>query len=557
MRSHLITEQENTLVEQLIEGFLLEETLYERHHEDGMGKAVLLAGGSGSGKDFILHKVLTGLPLKEINSDNAFIMLLKKNNLSLKLDTGPVRSRLRNRAKELTKKRLGMATDNRIGIILNRTMSEYSDAAEAKRELEAVGYETFMVYVGTSNKVGRLRNMERGKKGGREVPEMERFKTWMGANNNKDKYRELFGPNFIYVDNSDNYNNLSPEAKRKKDALFTAMFRKVRSFVYKRPAGINEDFEQEVLNELGGAGNWGTPKLRARYMLDTPGQEEPILGLDNRRADWMENPKILSRFMKKYGKYAYKKMSKVKESLEGTMYDSGMGVSDSTNKDDVRPDQNVDFEKTSIYKKQRKKKIVEEPLNELMSKGRFAKMNKVDLLKRYAERGKTNRKNNNDFNYNWDNTYRIAKEKWGIDPHVYAKGREAVIAQFLGHNVAKTNQGADGYDSKGVYEYKSTTAKKINATYNGISVMPTLRKQMEYIRKEKIGKYRKHYMARFDGGKLVELYEMDVKDVLKLLEPKIRDFYKRNVMGSGQKKDPRIGVRLTTQEIYDYGKKLI
>ena len=109
---------------------------------------------------------------------------------------------------------------------------------------------------------------------------------------------------------------------------------------------------------------------------------------------------------------------------------------------------------------------------------------------------------------------------WG-DPFSYARAKEIDIAIQLGHKVSDTLSGADGYDEDGGCEYKSTIGKNINGTYNGISVQPTWSEQVEYLKNEKIGKYKNHYIARFDKGNIVEVWKLDGKTVLNILLPKL------------------------------------
>jgi len=137
---------------------------------------------------------------------------------------------------------------------------------------------------------------------------------------------------------------------------------------------------------------------------------------------------------------------------------------------------------------------------------------------------------------------------WG-DPFSYARAKEIDIAIQLGHKVSDTLSGADGYDEDGGCEYKSTIGKNINGTYNGISVQPTWSEQVEYLKNEKIGKYKNHYIARFDKGNIVEVWKLDGKTVLNILLPKLEKSYPTIL----EKKDPRLGASLTQKDIYDYG----
>lgn len=151
--------------------------------------------------------------------------------------------------------------------------------------------------------------------------------------------------------------------------------------------------------------------------------------------------------------------------------------------------------------------------------------------------------------------YNLCQENgWG-DPFSYARAKEIYIAAVLGHRVSETYSGSDGYDEDGEYEYKSTITGKISATYNGISVQNSLQEQIDYITDEKIGKYKKHFCARFDGPEITELYELSGEDVLNLLLPKIIKQFNRK--SKKKTKDPRLGVSLTHKEIKTYGKRLI
>ena len=142
----------------------------------------------------------------------------------------------------------------------------------------------------------------------------------------------------------------------------------------------------------------------------------------------------------------------------------------------------------------------------------------------------------------------------GSDPFSYARAREIYMAAVLGHKVADTYSGADAYDGDIPVEYKSTIAKSINATYNGISVQDTLEEQERYIIEDKIGKYQNHYYARYDGGKVAEIWKLDCNSVLSILLPKIK---KQFEAGTKHKKDPRIGVSVTTKEIKENGEKIM
>ena len=156
------------------------------------------------------------------------------------------------------------------------------------------------------------------------------------------------------------------------------------------------------------------------------------------------------------------------------------------------------------------------------------------------------------YKFLFESLYKLCEnEKWG-DPMSYARSREILIAGTLGHKIADTLSGADAIDEDGECEYKSTISTTINGSYNGISVQPTWEEQVEYLKNKKIAKYKNHYIARFDGGKIVEIWKLDGTDVLNILLPKL----KKGFESTKNRKDPRLGASLTQKEIKDNGIKI-
>ena len=155
----------------------------------------------------------------------------------------------------------------------------------------------------------------------------------------------------------------------------------------------------------------------------------------------------------------------------------------------------------------------------------------------------------------FEDMYQLCQEQgWG-DPFSYARSREIHLAGILGHKVAENYSGADAIDENGECEYKSTIANSINGTYNGISVQDTWEEQEQYLVEEKLGKYSNHYIARYDGGKVVEVWKLTSNDILMLLIPKLKKDWERKI--NGKHKDPRLSGNLTKSEIYRYGTRII
>jgi len=223
-----------------------QKNLQEGINDPGKLKAIFLAGGPGSGKDFVMNSVLRGEGLREVNSDVAFEYLMQKNGLDLEMpdEERVERDIVRGRAKNITKEQERLALAGRLGLIINGTADDLEKIKTIKRNLEADGYETMMVFVNTSNDVSRERNVERGKLGKRKVPdgtnkqgmpdgtENIRQEKWDLAQKNIGELQKIFGnKNFAVVDNTADVRKVSPEEKEKIQTNFNRVRRMAQQFV--------------------------------------------------------------------------------------------------------------------------------------------------------------------------------------------------------------------------------------------------------------------------------------------------------------------------------------
>jgi dephospho-CoA kinase len=223
-----------------------QKNLQEGINDPGKLKAIFLAGGPGSGKDFVMNSVLRGEGLREVNSDVAFEYLMQKNGLDLEMpdEERVERDIVRGRAKNITKEQERLALAGRLGLIINGTADDLEKIKTIKRNLEADGYETMMVFVNTSNDVSRERNVERGKLGKRKVPdgtnkqgmpdgtENIRQEKWDLAQKNIGELQKIFGnKNFSVVDNTADVRKVSPEQKEKIQTNFNRVRRMAQQFV--------------------------------------------------------------------------------------------------------------------------------------------------------------------------------------------------------------------------------------------------------------------------------------------------------------------------------------
>jgi hypothetical protein len=228
----------------------LQTILAEGVHDKGIFKAVFLSGGPGSGKDYVLDNTLSGHGMVEINSDKALEFLMDKNNLSKKMPESEkeMRDIVRGRAKDVTELKQRLALLGRNGLIINGTGDDPAKYAKIKKNLESIGYETSMVAVVTKDEISAQRNVERGQRGGRTVPENIRKEKWDAVNNSRPEMAKLFGKNYIEFDNSEDLRNAAPEVVQAKKEEMTNIFKQIQDFVKRPPK--SEEAKQWVAGEL-------------------------------------------------------------------------------------------------------------------------------------------------------------------------------------------------------------------------------------------------------------------------------------------------------------------
>ena len=139
-------------------------------NDPGIFKAIILAGGPGSGKSYVAKKLgLKTLGLVVVNSDNFFELLMKRKGLSLKMPDNETEEReaARMAAKGLTDKRYKSLIDARMGIILDSTSGDQGKTFKIWRELTSAGYDVKCIFIQTDLDVALQRNSERS----RTIPE--------------------------------------------------------------------------------------------------------------------------------------------------------------------------------------------------------------------------------------------------------------------------------------------------------------------------------------------------------------------------------------------------
>ena len=240
--------------------FDFEELLTEGVNDKSIFKAVFLAGGPGSGKDYVLDNTLAGHGLTEINSDKALEFLMDKEGLDKQMpeDEKEARDFVRGRAKNITELKQRLALTGRNGLIINGTGDDHEKVKRIKTALENLGYDTSMVMVNTDDEVSAQRNIERGQRGGRTVPENIRRQKWEAVQNARPELAKLFGDRYSEYDNSEDLRTAAPEVvKAKKDEMLE-LYKGVKEFIAQQPA--SPAAEEWIAKEMQGADRLPVPK---------------------------------------------------------------------------------------------------------------------------------------------------------------------------------------------------------------------------------------------------------------------------------------------------------
>jgi cytidylate kinase len=176
--------------------------IIEGRYDPYTGKAIFFAGGAGSGKTFIARKLASVFyGMKQVNPDAALKLLMKRAGLDLKMPDReePKREPLRQYSKQVTGKQQELYKKEKLGMLIDTTGRSYPTIENMKQELEAQDYDTAMVFVDADLKTQIKRNRMRQ----RQVPEKVISNNYDAIKQNMDRYRQLFGDNFYYINNSE------------------------------------------------------------------------------------------------------------------------------------------------------------------------------------------------------------------------------------------------------------------------------------------------------------------------------------------------------------------
>lgn len=164
-------------------------------------KAIFLAGAAGAGKSYI-SKQLIPSTFETINSDDTYEALLKASNIGLKQkdftpDQLSTAAKLQSQARKISADKFTKSSQNKNNLVIDGTGAASGPILKKKKELEDLGYETFMVMI----YVSPLTSLERNKQRDRSLMPGIVIRTWSSVNKNIPVYTQAFGNNFVIINN--------------------------------------------------------------------------------------------------------------------------------------------------------------------------------------------------------------------------------------------------------------------------------------------------------------------------------------------------------------------
>ena len=207
---------------------VMQGLLSEGVYDPSIFKAFFLAGGPGSGKSYVVRRTTGGFGMKTINPDIAFEKVLSDAGKSLDLTKIDPEERdlLRLRAKNLTNQQQSLYISGRLGLILDGTGKDYNKIDKIKRQLDTIGYDSYMIFVNTSLEVALERNQKRA----RTLPDDMVKSMWTDVQRNIGKFQGLFGvSNLVIVDNNRPDEDIMTMAQKRIRQLITQPIRNGRA----------------------------------------------------------------------------------------------------------------------------------------------------------------------------------------------------------------------------------------------------------------------------------------------------------------------------------------
>ena len=194
----------------IIEALDISSLLMEGINDKNLFKAILLAGGPGSGKSFVVDQVIgksgpvSALGAVVVSSDQFLEKKFKELGLPMKFDRSKPeiwakQYAVRKVAKALATSRLKRFIDGMLPLVIDGTGHRVDKVISQKRALEEIGYDVHMIFVNTSLEVAQERNRLRD----RTLEPEDVEKLWKEVQSNLGKFQSEFKSGFHIIDNNE------------------------------------------------------------------------------------------------------------------------------------------------------------------------------------------------------------------------------------------------------------------------------------------------------------------------------------------------------------------
>ena len=195
----------------LLEDIRKNSGLNEGIHDKGNFKAIIVIGGPGSGKSYIVKNAISSPLWKNVNPDSIFIRALKKEGLSTNFskltdEEKKKRKELLYKSFDKNEKKRNQVIKNRLPLIIDMSGKSTSLMLDLKSKLENVGYEVKMIYIKAKIDTALKRNKERE----RSLDPKALKAISKDVDSAIPIYKKAFGGNFSVVENEpDSKNDLT------------------------------------------------------------------------------------------------------------------------------------------------------------------------------------------------------------------------------------------------------------------------------------------------------------------------------------------------------------
>ena len=214
-------------------------------------KIVFMAGGPGSGKSRVISQLNLSDDFRVINPDDYYEEMLKAEEIPLDINSilrsyseikkeymnavenneiqkveelTPEYERLRsilsknmkifNKARSIAKQEREECFLNLENYLVDGTGGNYREIIKQVNQARDKGYDTAMIYVHVPLEVSIERDVSRGESGGRSLGRSIVKRSWNAVSKNKEKYQQVFGENFFFLESSSDTALIGPEVRR-------------------------------------------------------------------------------------------------------------------------------------------------------------------------------------------------------------------------------------------------------------------------------------------------------------------------------------------------------